>query len=123
LISSVFAGEIHTITGRFDLLFAGDAVFWKQMSENRKKCPAQNRLRHQDRHRAWPAARWLSLGCGPRRHRRQISHKDRNNVLAAYIQKAELIEERRLIMNWWSRDLGANRQEYVHTVVVHPKCD
>lgn len=36
---------------------------------------------------------------------RQMSHKERNNVRAAYIHKAEFIEERRLIMNWWSRYL------------------
>jgi hypothetical protein len=47
---------------------------------------------------------------------RQMSHKERNNVRAAYIHKAEFIEERRLIMNWWSRYLEANRQEHVtHT--------
>jgi hypothetical protein len=34
-----------------------------------------------------------------------MSHKERNNVRAAYIHKAEFIEERRLIMNWWSRYL------------------
>lgn len=31
---------------------------------------------------------------------RQMSHKERNNVRAADIHKAEFIEERRLIMNW-----------------------
>lgn len=36
---------------------------------------------------------------------RLMSHKERNNVRAAYIHKAEFIEERRLIMNWWSRTL------------------
>lgn len=44
---------------------------------------------------------------------RQMSHKERNNVRAAYIHKAEFIEERRLIMNWWSRHLEANRQGHV----------
>ncbi len=39
---------------------------------------------------------------------RQMSHKERNNVRAAYIHKAEFIEERRLIMNWWSRYPEAN---------------
>ena len=42
-----------------------------------------------------------------------MSHKERNNVRAAYIHKAEFIEERRLIMNWWSRYLEANQQEHV----------
>jgi hypothetical protein len=42
-----------------------------------------------------------------------MSHKERNNVRAAYILKAEFNEERRLIINWWSRYLEANRQEHV----------
>jgi hypothetical protein len=40
---------------------------------------------------------------------RQMSYKERNHVRAAYIHKAEFIEERRLIMNWGS---DANRQEH-----------
>ncbi len=32
---------------------------------------------------------------------------------AAYIHKAEFIEERRLIMNWWSEYLKANEDEHV----------
>ena len=43
---------------------------------------------------------------------RQMSYKERNHVRATYIHKAEFIEERRLIMNWWSRYLDANRQEH-----------
>ena len=44
---------------------------------------------------------------------RQMSHKERKNVSAAYIHKAEFIEERRLIMNWWSRFPVTNQQEDV----------
>jgi len=45
---------------------------------------------------------------------RQMSHKERNNnVRAVYIHEAEIIQERRLIMNWWSRYLEANRQKHV----------
>lgn len=45
---------------------------------------------------------------------RQMSHKERNNdVRAAYIHRAEFIEERRLIMNWWSRYLETNLQKHV----------
>ncbi|MNP41445.1 hypothetical protein D3C76_1351490 [compost metagenome] len=42
-----------------------------------------------------------------------MSHRERNSVRAAYIHKAEFIEERRLIMNWWSRYLTANLREHV----------
>ena len=44
---------------------------------------------------------------------RQMSHKKRNNVRAAYTHKAELLEERRMIMTWWSRFLEANREDHV----------
>ena len=38
---------------------------------------------------------------------RQMSHKERNNVRAAYTHKAEFLEEHRMIMTWWSRFLEA----------------
>ena len=44
---------------------------------------------------------------------RQISHKERNSVRAAYIQKTEFLEERRMIMIWWSRFLDANREDHL----------
>ncbi len=44
---------------------------------------------------------------------RQMSHKERDNVRAAYIHKAELLEERRMIMTWWSRFLEANRDYHM----------
>lgn len=44
---------------------------------------------------------------------RQMSHKERNHVRAAYIHKAEFLEQRRLIMDWWNRYLEANRQGHV----------
>jgi hypothetical protein len=44
---------------------------------------------------------------------RQMSHRERNSVRAAYIHKAEFLEERRLIMNWWSLYLEANLQTHV----------
>ncbi|EYU07549.1 Phage integrase [Pseudomonas aeruginosa PA103] len=38
-----------------------------------------------------------------------MSHKERNRVRAAYIHKAEFLEQRRLIMAWWSNYIDANR--------------
>ena len=32
---------------------------------------------------------------------RQMSHQERNGVRAAYIHKAEHLEERRLMLQWW----------------------
>jgi len=33
---------------------------------------------------------------------RQISHQERNSVRAAYIHKAQHLEERKLMLQWWA---------------------
>lgn len=112
--------KIQILTGRYELVFAGDSNPRKPMSEN----TVNNALRkmgydtkteicgHGFRAMACSAlvesGLWTDTAI-----ERQMSHKERNNVRAAYIHKAEFIEERRLIMNWWSRYLEANRQVHV----------
>lgn len=44
---------------------------------------------------------------------RQMSHQERNSVRAAYIYKAEHLDERRLMMQWWADFLDANRVKVV----------
>lgn len=44
---------------------------------------------------------------------RQMSHTERNNTRAAHTRKAVFLEERRMIMTWWSRFLDANRKDHV----------
>lgn len=44
---------------------------------------------------------------------RQMSHKERNGVRAAYVHKAEHLEARIEMMQWWSDYLEANREGYV----------
>ena len=44
---------------------------------------------------------------------RQMSHQERNAVRAAYIHKAEHLEERRLMLQWWADFLDANRNDMV----------
>lgn len=44
---------------------------------------------------------------------RQMSHQERNSVRAAYIHKAEHLDERRLMMQWWADFLKANREKAV----------
>ncbi|MFK0591429.1 integrase, partial [Escherichia coli] len=41
------------------------------------------------------------------------SHQERNGVRAAYIHKAEHLEERRLMLQWWADFLDANREECI----------
>jgi len=44
---------------------------------------------------------------------RQMSHMERNSVRAAYIHKAEHLDERRLMLQWWADFLDANRVKAV----------
>ena len=44
---------------------------------------------------------------------RQMSHQERNSVRAAYIHKAEHLEERRLMLQWWADFLDANRERFI----------
>lgn len=44
---------------------------------------------------------------------RQMSHQERDGVRAAYKHKAEFLEERRAMLNWWSDYLDANLIEHV----------
>lgn len=44
---------------------------------------------------------------------RQMSHQERNSVRAAYIHKAEHMEKRRLMCQWWADYLDACRQQYL----------
>ncbi|UGS43564.1 tyrosine-type recombinase/integrase [Pseudocitrobacter corydidari] len=44
---------------------------------------------------------------------RQMSHKERNGVRAAYVHKAEHLEARIEMMQWWSDYLDVSREGYV----------
>ncbi len=42
-----------------------------------------------------------------------MSHQERNGVRAAYIHKAEFLDERRLMLQWWADFLDTNREKVV----------
>lgn len=44
---------------------------------------------------------------------KQMSHQERNSVRAAYIHKAEYLEERTAMMQWWADYLDANLGGYI----------
>ncbi|RLM18395.1 integrase [Brenneria alni] len=44
---------------------------------------------------------------------RQMSHKEQNNVRAAYIHKAKHITQRRLMLQWWADYLDANKERHI----------
>lgn len=93
--------QIHAITGKFELVFAGDAKPWKPMSENTVNAALRTMgydtkvdiCGHGFRAMACSAlvesGLWSEIAI-----ERQMSHKERNNVRAAYTHKAEFLEER-----------------------------
>ena len=44
---------------------------------------------------------------------RQMSHKEQNNVRAAYTHKAKHITQRRLMLQWWADYLDANKEIHI----------
>lgn len=44
---------------------------------------------------------------------RQMSHRERNNVRAAYAHKAEHLNERMKMMQWWSDYLDVSREGFI----------
>lgn len=49
---------------------------------------------------------------------RQMSHQERNSVRAAYIHKAEHLEARKGMMQWWSDYLDRCRKEFVPSYIL-----
>ena len=99
--------QIHAITGKFELVFAGDAKPWKPMSENTVNA-ALRTMGYDTKvdicghgFRAMACSALVESGLWSETAiERQMSHKERNNVRAAYTHKAEFLEERRMIMTW-----------------------
>ncbi|WP_437880105.1 tyrosine-type recombinase/integrase [Pseudomonas sp. LRF_L74] len=112
--------QIQAITGEFDLVFAGDNNPRKPMSENTVNS-ALRKMGYDTKQeicghgfRSMACSALIESGLWSETAiELQMSHKERNNVRAAYIHKAQFLEERRMIMNWWSRYLDVNRQEHV----------
>ncbi len=112
--------EVRQLTGRFDLIFPNDHAHWKPMSENTTNA-ALRRMGYDTKtevcghgFRAMACSALVESGLWSRDAvERQMSHQERNGVRAAYIHKAEHIEERRLMCQWWSDYLSACREAFV----------
>lgn len=111
---------IKPLTGRFDLIFAGDHCHWKPLSENTVN-KSLRRMGYDTKadicghgFRTMACSALVESGLWSRDAvERQMSHQERNGVRAAYIHKAQHLEERRLMMAWWADYLDANRQQHV----------
>nr|WP_236943613.1 site-specific integrase [Jeongeupia sp. USM3] len=111
---------IRPLTGRFDLVFAGDHDASKPMSENTVN-QALRRMGFDTKtevcghgFRAMACSALLESGLWSEDAiERQMSHKERNGVRAAYTHKAEFLAQRRLMVQWWADWLDANRTQFI----------
>ena len=112
--------QLKRLSGGGELIFPGDHDASKPMSENTINKALRtmgydtkvNVCGHGFRTMACSAliesGRWTKDAV-----ERQMSHQERNHVRAAYIHKAEHLDERTQMMQWWSDYLDMNREGYV----------
>ncbi|WP_157701823.1 tyrosine-type recombinase/integrase, partial [Salmonella enterica] len=109
--------EIKEISGDHELVFIGDHDFRKPMSEN----TVNKALRAMGYDttvevcghgfRAMACSALIESGLWSKDAvERQMSHQERNSVRAAYIHKAEHLDARKDMMQWWSDYLDVSRE-------------
>ncbi|MCG5279476.1 tyrosine-type recombinase/integrase [Providencia rettgeri] len=112
--------QVYQFSGNHELIFIGDHNPRKPMSEN----TVNNALRVMGYDtktevcghgfRTMACSSLIESGLWSKDAvERQMSHQERNSVRAAYIHKAEHIEERRLMVQWWADYLDANREKEI----------
>ncbi|HBH7008176.1 TPA: tyrosine-type recombinase/integrase [Citrobacter freundii] len=106
--------EVYKISGGRDFVFVGDHNPRKPMSEN--TINKALRVMGYDTKvevcghgfRTMACSSLIESGLWSRDAvERQMSHQERNSVRAAYIHKAEHLDERRLMLQWWADYLDA----------------
>lgn len=112
--------QIHEISGHLELVFPGDHNPYKPMSENtvnRALC-----LMGYDTKTDVCGHGFRAMACSALMEselwsrdavERQMSHQERNSVRAAYIHRAEHLDARKAMMQWWSDYLDSSRERYV----------
>lgn len=113
----VFLQQVHKISGDRDFVFVGDHNPHKPMSENTVN-KALRVMGYDTKvevcghgFRTMACSSLIESGLWSRDAvERQMSHMERNSVRAAYIHKAEHLDERRLMLQWWADFLDANRE-------------
>ncbi|EHW2707224.1 tyrosine-type recombinase/integrase [Escherichia coli] len=111
--------QIKDITGNNDLIFPGDHNPYKPMCENtvNKALRVMGYDTKKDicghGFRAMACSALMESGLWAKDAvERQMSHQERNTVRMAYIHKAEHLEARKAMMQWWSDYLEACRESY-----------
>ena len=112
--------QIKDITGNNELIFPGDHNPYKPMCENtvNKALRVMGYDTKKDicghGFRAMACSALMESGLWAKDAvERQMSHQERNTVRMAYIHKAEHLEARKAMMQWWSDYLDVSREGYV----------
>lgn len=116
----VILKQIQQFSGGHELIFIGDHDPRKPMSENTVN-KALRVMGYDTKvevcghgFRAMACSSLIESGLWSRDAvERQMSHMERNSVRAAYIHKAEHLDERKLMLQWWADFLDANREKAV----------
>lgn len=104
--------QVHKFSGNRDFVFVGDHNPRKPMSENTVN-KALRVMGYDTKvevcghgFRTMACSSLIESGLWSRDAvERQMSHMERNSVRAAYIHKAEHLDERRLMLQWWANYL------------------
>ncbi|EKI3097229.1 tyrosine-type recombinase/integrase [Escherichia coli] len=111
--------QIKDITGNNELIFPGDHNPYKPMCENTVNKAL--RVMGYDTKKDICGHGFRTMACSALMEsglwakdavERQMSHQERNTVRMAYIHKAEHLEARKTMMQWWSDYLEACRESY-----------
>jgi integrase len=112
--------QIHKFSGNRDFVFVGDHNPRKPMNENTVN-KALRVMGYDTKvdicghgFRTMACSSLIESGLWSRDAvERQMSHMERNSVRAAYIHKAEHLDERRLMLQWWADFLDVNREKWI----------
>lgn len=108
--------KIKNVSGHCELIFIGDHSSRKPMSEGTIN-KALQAMGYDTKteicghgFRTMACSSLIESGLWSRDAvERQMSHQERNGVRAAYIHKAEHLDERRIMLQWWADFLDANK--------------
>ncbi|EIO1811189.1 tyrosine-type recombinase/integrase [Salmonella enterica] len=112
--------QIQEISGHLELVFPGDHNPYKPMSENTVNRAL--RLMGYDTKTDVCGHGFRAMACSALVEselwsrdavERQMSHQERNSVRAAYIHRAEHLDARKAMMQWWSDYLDSSREGYI----------
>lgn len=116
----VLLKKLHAISGENELMFVGFSRDDKPISENTVN-KALRTMGYDTKKdvcghgfRTMACSALIESGLWSRDAvEKQMSHQERNSVRAAYIHKAEHLEERKLMLQWWANYLDTCKEEAI----------